>query len=244
MFKTLYDVERAYAGGISTTERHRIIHQEFERASAAVHPTLLSRYQAAPGFGEDAFFWNWHLLVQAMPAEFKMLEIGVYKGRVIAVVDALATAAGKSATVTGLTPLSGAAADKYSTYDDVNYGEAILNTFDTLGADKNHLNIIKGFSTDAAAITTAQNLGPYDILFIDGCHDYPVVCHDIRTFSKMVKPGGYLVMDDASSLLEQPYGQFLGHMDVGLAVRACLDEAPEWTHLFAVGHNRVWRKQV
>jgi hypothetical protein len=32
----------------------------------------------------------------------------------------------------------------------------------------------------------------YDIIFIDGCHDYKNVCLDINNYSSMLKSGGYL----------------------------------------------------
>ena len=82
----------------------------------------------------------------------------------------------------------------------------------------------------------------YDIIFIDGCHDYENVCLDINNYSEMLKPGGYLVLDDASLFLHNAFGIFLGHPDVGKAIIDNLDNNNKFIHLYAVGHNRVWRK--
>ena len=57
----------------------------------------------------------------------------------------------------------------------------------------------------------------------------------------MLKKGGYLVLDDASLFLENPFGRFLGHEDVCRAIKDTLDARTDLTHLFAVGHNRVWK---
>ncbi len=65
---------------------------------------------------------------------------------------------------------------------------------------------------------------------------------DIANYVPMLKEGGLLVMDDASLFLESPAGQFHGHPDVGKAIKDSLDIRPDLQHIYAVGHNRVWRK--
>ncbi len=51
-------------------------------------------------------------------------------------------------------------------------------------------------------------------------------------------------MDDASSLLSlsKNHPGFPGHEDVALAIRDDLDKRSNYKHLFACGHNRVWKK--
>ena len=80
------------------------------------------------------------------------------------------------------------------------------------------------------------------MIFIDGSHDYEDVVHDILNYSKLLIIGGYLVMDDASLYLNDAYGQFLGHPDVGNACKQYLDNNPNFEELYAIGHNRVWKK--
>ena len=105
-----------------------------------------------------------------------------------------------------------------------------------------NIEIIQGFSENDNVIRKAKSNEYYDIIFIDGCHDYKNVCLDINNYSKMLKSGGYLIMDDASLFITDAYGSFLGHPDVGKAIIDNLDNNPEFIHLYAVGHNRVWRK--
>jgi cephalosporin hydroxylase len=84
--------------------------------------------------------------------------------------------------------------------------------------------------------------GPYECVFIDGCHDYEVVVADIKAYLPLVKIGGYFVMDDSSLYIEKPYGQFLGHPDVSRAAKEYLTEAAGVRHIVAVGHNQVWQR--
>jgi len=60
----------------------------------------------------------------------------------------------------------------------------------------------------------------------------------------LVKDGGYLVVDDSANYLKQPWGFFQGIEDVSRAVRTAIETDPQWEHLLAVVHNRVWRRVV
>jgi hypothetical protein len=53
-----------------------------------------------------------------------------------------------------------------------------------------------------------------------------------------------MIMDDASSLLNlgPNHKGFPGHSDVGLAIRDHIESKDMYKHLFACGHNRVWKK--
>jgi hypothetical protein len=239
MFDTLQSVVDYYSGGAA--DRHEVIYKAFDENVRARSEPLFKAFNAGEGFGEDAFCWNWELLISAMPVAFKFLEIGVYKGRTLGVVQLLSTAFNKSCEIYGISPLTNKG-DKYSQYGDEDYSYALLLNLNKMGSSIEDINIIKGLSTDAAVKDEALSAGPYDIIYIDGCHDYEVVCADIDNYLPMLKPGGYLVMDDASLLLDKPYGRFLGHADVCRAIKDKIDGRLDMTHLFAVGHNRVWLK--
>ncbi len=242
-FDTLASVQSYYANSaFSFKEKHAKIYREFEHNVMMREPKLLQAFNATEGFGELSFQWNWYLAVKDAPVDFKFLEVGVYKGRVLATIQYLATLFGKTPRIVGVTPLSGAG-DKYSGYDDVDYFAAIQGAFaKTHGSTFANTQIIKGYSQDPITLMEAGKEGPYDILFIDGCHDYEVVCQDIANYMPMLKTGGLLVMDDASLFLEHPAGRFHGHPDVGKAIQDALDTRSDLQHIYAVGHNRVWRK--
>lgn len=241
MFDTLNDTAAFYANPENKDTRHEILYKEFHKNTLLKEPRLAQAFQATEGFGELPFCWNWYLTVQDAPKEFRYLEIGVYKGRVLAEIQYLANIMGKSATIVGVTPLSGSG-DKYSGYEDVDYLAAIKESYKrTFDSTFVNTTIIKGYSQDPVSISEAGARGPYDILFIDGCHDYEVVCQDIANYIPLLKKGGVLVMDDASLYIEKPFGQFHGHPDVGRAIKDTLDSRSDMQHLFAVGHNRIWK---
>jgi hypothetical protein len=221
-------------------ERNKFMYEMFE-SHVKKDEELLSSFEKCEGFGETPFSYNWKLLVDEMPNNFKFLEIGVYKGRVCAQVSMLAKRLGKEHSIFGITPLS-TSGDKYSRYENDDFKAAIYKSFDTCKADKSKLTILHGFSQDPSIITEASKHAQYDIIFIDGCHDYEVVCQDIKNYLPLLKSGGYLVMDDCAKFIEHPYGRFHGHPDVSRATQELLDNNKDLTYYFAIGHNRLWRK--
>lgn len=250
MFDTLEEVTAFYRQPLPRAEVHTRIYEQFMKTAVAQQPAMVSAFLATDGFGELPFAWNWFLCVAAAAkakankeAPVRFLEIGVFKGRSMALVQLAATLLGQKAELWGVTPLSGAG-DKYSGYDAVDYAAAIRDTFRKARATQDNAAIIQGLSQDVAAIAEAAKHAPYDIIYIDGCHDYEAVCADIRNYVPMLRVGGLLVMDDASLYIESPAGLFKGHPDVGRAIQDCLDGRDDMEHLFAVGHNRVWRRRV
>jgi len=153
----------------------------------------------------------------------------------------LANRTNQQCDLLGVTPLS-TTGDKYSQYDDVDYLSEIHNNLHKCGVPKERLHILKGFSQEKHIVDNVRERGPFDIVFVDGSHDYDNVCIDIHNFGDMVKPGGMFVMDDSSLYIDHPYGRFLGHPDVSKAANELLNNNPKFEHLYAVGHNRVWRK--
>ena len=84
---------------------------------------------------------------------------------------------------------------------------------------------------------------PFDMIYIDGSHNYEDVVIDILFCDELLKQNGLLVMDDASSDLSLGKSSvFRGHADVALAIKNSLDTT-KYKHLFACGHNRVWLKK-
>ena len=235
MFDDIDNVTTYYGRG--KPDRHEVIYKRFE---SNVDADTATAFEKADGFGELAFCWNWWLLVKEMPAEFTFLEVGVYKGRVLALIQRYAAAQNKKATIYGVTPLT-TLGDKYSNYANVDYAAAIESNFKILGATLENTAVIKGLSTDEHVKVCAAEKGPFDIIYIDGGHDYDVVCADIDAYSKMLKKNGFLVLDDASLYLEKPFGRFLGHEDVSRAIKDKIDSRNDFFHLYAVGHNRVWK---
>lgn len=180
------------------------------------------------GFGERSFLWMWKLLVDEMPPDFKFLEIGVFRGQVLALIRILS----KTAHITGITPLDSTGGHWDSDYEaDIKY---LHDHFKLSQPD-----IIKGLSTDKEIIDTAG--GEYDIIYIDGGHEYEVAKADIINYSPFVKVGGYLVIDDCANKYDLPYGYFRGIESVSRAVDEHLPNE-QFKEIFSVVHNRIFQR--
>lgn len=198
----------------------------------------------AYGMGERCFHWLWKLIVDEMPREFSFLEVGVYKGQVLSLIRLLANRTGRDATIAGVTMLSKFAGitGKFTEYPDEDYLGYITDLHDHFEQPQPHL--VVGDSTDPRIQERAATKGPYDIVYVDGCHEYDYVCKDLQFYPKLLRLGGLLVVDDSANYLKQPWGFFQGIADVSKAVRTVIETDPQWKHLLAVVHNRVWRRTL
>jgi hypothetical protein len=195
------------------------------------------------GYGEKPFMYLWAMVFSQMPKNGKFLEIGVFKGSILAISQLMSKELDLNISTFGLTPLNNTG-DKYSNYDVDNYEYAISLFYHLSELSMDTTSIIQGLSTDSVTKQAARDNGPYDILYIDGGHDYDTVVNDINLCTQVLKPGGLMIMDDASSLLNlgPNHKGFPGHSDVGLAIRDHIENKDMYKHLFACGHNRVWKK--
>ncbi len=197
------------------------------------------------GYGNRAFHWMWNILVEHAPQNFKFLEIGVFKGQTISLVSLLNRLYKKDGMVYGITPLS-KSGDKYATHPDIDYEEAIMTIYAQSGLDASDLEIIQGYSNDSQIIEQAEQLGPYDLVYVDGCHDYDVVVSDLKHYGNMLKVGGYLIVDDASNTLNIPDNlirlNWRGLPDVTSATNDVMLNNPSFKEAFAVGHNRIFKR--
>jgi len=240
MFETIEDAAIFYLDNKDDIHVNKIIYENFNN-NAEQYKILVESFNNLPGYGELAFNWNWNLLVKEAPNDFKFLEIGVYKGRVLSTIGLLANEYNKKCNIFGITPLS-TVGDKYSDYENSNYLNDIQNNYLKYNNNLDNLNIIHGFSQSENIIKIAEDNGQYDIIFIDGSHNYDDVVLDIQNYSKLLKKDGYLIMDDSSLNIKNPYGLFLGYPDVANAINDCLDNNEEFVYLYAIGHNRLWKK--
>jgi len=198
------------------------------------------------GMGDACFWGLWYFLLQQMPYNVSFLEIGVHKGAILSLVGMLQARANRDPQIVGITPLDGTGmTDQMSE----NYLEDIYHIHDHFNLK--HPIIIKGLSQDSKVIESAVDLSPFDIIYIDGGHSFDEAKTDIENYAPMVRPGGYLVMDDASYYLHLPPAEIAptlrywpGLADVSLAVKVTLEHGNmPFKECFAVGHLRIWRKE-
>jgi hypothetical protein len=196
------------------------------------------------GYGDRPFHWVWKTLVEQSPDNLKFLEIGVFQGQVLSLVKLIAREMKKTATVFGITPLN-TLGDKYATHPEMDYLERIKQIHNEFSLPSPV--IMKGQSFDPRIQALAREEGPYDIVYVDGCHDYEVALDDLVTYSRMVQRGGFLVVDDAGNYLGLPDGMipdnFKGLEDVSRAVVEWHRERQAtFQEYFNVGHMRIFRR--
>lgn len=190
------------------------------------------------GFGDRPFHYVWKMLVDQMPHDFSFLEIGVFKGQVLSLVALLAQREKKDAAIFGITTLTNTP-DKRCSYPIGDYLNWIMSIYSKFGLPW-ETTLWDGESNepDVVAEATARI---FDIVYIDGGHDYETIAHDLKTYGPRTKPEGFLVIDDSSNLLN--IGScWPGLEEVSQAVRDILEPDTRFRHLFACGHLRVFQR--
>lgn len=211
------------------------------------------------GFGDRAFHYMWYLLMAELKAQNKpvsLLEIGVYKGQVISLWALLQRELKLEGTIYAVSPLEGEMPrfflfkkiykllnkeklKKGNLYQDLNYERVIRRLFEKFQLDFDAVQLMKGYSTDPPIIDQA-NKRSYDMIYIDGDHAYATVIADLKNYTPMLRPGGFLVMDDASFYLPMSSPGFKGHKEVSDAAKGI--EEMGFENVLNVGHNRVYQK--
>lgn len=213
------------------------IHEEFV-ANVNATPSLKAHRdfieQNGMGFGERSFQWMWKLLIDEMPKKFTFLEIGVFCGQILSLVQLLATEQKKKATIYGISPM-----DERGGEQPADYYKYVEQVHDKLGIKKDY-TILRGMSQDDDILAQAP---PMDILYVDGNHSRGGALFDLVNYSPLIKSGGYLVIDDCCNDLKMPWGYFQGIQEVTEALKEFNPEEKGFEFVFSVVHNRIYRKK-
>lgn len=203
------------------------------------------------GMNDRPMHEMWRVIVEAMPSPLSALEIGVYRGQVVSLIGMIARHMDKIVDKVVGVGLYAGMSDGINAYDKtLQYAQDVKLIFDTFDAGYDRFIPVKGWSQDRAVVDTVAALAPFDLMYIDGSHDYTGVRLDINNYVPMIKKGGILVMDDSSFFLNMPefsqdkgYNRcWKGEKTVSLAVRDWLETREDFVHRFAIGHNRVFEK--
>ena len=192
------------------------------------------------GFGDDAFHVMWFMLFR----EFKpksFLEIGVFRGQVISLVTLNSMLQNFGCEVYGISPFT-SAGDSVSTYPlSVEYHEDTLRNYDHFGLP--HPTLLRAYSTDAEALRLIGSKA-WDMIYIDGNHDYEAVKQDWESCFRSLKTNGIIVLDDAglTTSFQPPVFSFGGHPGPSRVAHEI--NRAECRELLQVGHNRVFQKIV
>ncbi|MFH1952569.1 MAG: class I SAM-dependent methyltransferase [Pseudomonadota bacterium] len=190
------------------------------------------------GFGERCFYHMWKLVLDELPDSSDLMEIGVYKGQIIALWRLLKP----ESRIFGISPLSSYAGNDTPSHPDTDYVKHIKDLHNHLKISSDNTYIFNGLSTDQAMYERVKGMS-FNVLYIDGCHERWAVEIDFKWYSPLVKVGGYLVVDDASCNLPIPYGMFPGIKDVSdVTDEWYSDNKESFEEIMVVMHNRVFKR--
>jgi predicted O-methyltransferase YrrM len=195
--------------------------------------------QERRGFGEDAFHALWFLLMREFRPH-RCLEIGVYRGQIISLWRLLAEKLGFAVEVHGISPFT-AVDDEVSLYpQDVDYEQDVIANHDAFGLHRPTL--LRALSTDPAAREYVTSRA-WDLVYIDGSHDYEVALSDYILCRDHLSDRGLLVMDDSSlySDFRAPKFSFAGHPGPSRIVQE--RAMHELSFLAGVGHNNIFARK-
>jgi hypothetical protein len=239
-----YDLELSFSLACKTFQNRNSLYAYFHHYYHNRCPQIICDHRKYierehKGFGEEAFhaMW-WLLLLEYNPVQ--MLEIGVYRGQIISLWALINKYIHRHCEVHGISPFS-PLGDSVSSYlKDLDYMADVLETFDYWKLPSPVL--VKALSTDYEAVAHIQSQ-PWDMIYIDGSHEFEIVLKDYRLCLENLRKGGILVLDDASlnTDYKPPSFSFAGHPGPSRVAREYADKEMEF--LGAVGHNNVYRKK-
>ena len=189
------------------------------------------------GFGEESFHAMWLSLFR----EFRFkncLEIGVYRGQVISLWALLHRNLNFEGSVLGISPLDDTG-DAYSEYTRLDYASDIRKNFNQFNLPEPQ---IIPFTSQAPETQIALSEKLFDLIYVDGSHDYEDVAFDVRLARKHLTDGGILVLDDAGLFLgyKARFFSFSGHDGPS---RVAKDLNGKGFKLLGIcGHNVVFQK--
>jgi hypothetical protein len=190
------------------------------------------------GFGEDAFHAMWFLIFSEHKPK-KILEIGVYRGQTISLFRLLSDRLNLITEIHGISPFT-SSGDEVSEYmDNLDYKKDVINNFDFFSLK--HPILHKGFSDEATMIDII-NSEKWDLIYIDGNHDYNVAKLDFDNCSKALNIGGLLVLDDSSLYTDYRPTFYSTSGHPGPSKVANEIDNSNFIEILSVGHNRVFKK--
>jgi hypothetical protein len=178
----------------------------------------------------------WLIFKEFRPKE--CIEIGVFRGQTISLWALCGKILGYDVNIHAITPLSDAG-DSVSRYPSgIDYQEDIANSFRIWELPQPR--ITKAYSADRAAI---ERIGSqkWDLVYVDGSHDYDIVKADVERGMSALGHGGLLVMDDSSLFMNYraPWFAFRGHPGPSKVAESL--GLGNGLYMGTVGHNNAFR---
>lgn len=194
--------------------------------------------ESGRGFGENAFhaMW-WYLFEEFRPTS--CLEIGVHRGQTCSLWGLIGRLQSARVAVHAISPFDGSG-DSVSRYENrIDYEREVIAVYRQFAGAE--ITPVRAWSTDATARShiTARK---WDVIYIDGSHDYDVVRQDVELAAGALAAGGILVMDDSSLYRDIRFlrGAFRGHPGPSRVAQEVADVLLR--RVAIVGHNTVYTK--
>lgn len=164
-----------------------------------------------------------------LPPGVRILEIGSFNGAsAVAMGHAIQ---GKGTSIYCIDPWSNyvgqddfASIERSRIADDRHIIDSFMRNTAFLGEQ---IKMMRGFSTDFAGMIAGQD---FDLIFIDGAHDYDSVRGDILMCMAALKPGGLLLGHDYHSMghgVRQAVNELIGCVP-SLSVKGTIDDTFIW----------------
>lgn len=223
---------------------HDLIIHEYDRAVVECKPLKEFREWVEKnkfGYGHRSFIQVWKLFVKECPDNFKFLELGIYKGQSIAAVALCSILEQKQCQIFAVSPYQG---DGFH-YEFLNYKECVNEIFKRWAPQISPV-LITGQSLDSDVLEKVMMESPFDGIYIDSEHEYEVTSKELPIYTKLIKPGGFLFLDDCVHSFTCPSWFFLGFpgstkaVDEYLPPRTVNDEFEFITNIM---HLRIYRKK-
>jgi hypothetical protein len=200
------------------------------------------------GFGERAFHSGWLWIFMNFfghrDSVINCLEIGVFKGQTLTLFPIIAEHLNKELSALGLSPFD-SSGDDVSVYGAADYYKEVKEYAHYLGISDS-INLIKAYSNDPIGIEAIASKD-WDLIYIDGSHDYDVVKSDFLHSARALKVNGILVFDDSSLFsqripLQKRLPGFPGHPGPSRVV----DEICHYPllHVLTIGHLNIFLKTL
>jgi hypothetical protein len=191
------------------------------------------------GFGEDSFHSMWIMLMNQYKPK-NLLEIGIYRGQTITLWGLISKFIGHDVNIHGISPFS-SIGDRNSTYlSDLDYLEDTLLSHKYF--DLEEPKLLKALSNEPLAKDYIKSK-KWDLIYIDGSHDYEIALSDYEVSLENLLEGGLLIMDDSSLYTDYIPSKksFKGHPGPSrVVIERAMDEL---FFLGGVGHNNVFIKK-
>ena len=196
------------------------------------------------GISQNSWYPMWGILIREIDIE-NFLDLGVHVGQFSILPALLGKRHNKEFNVHMVSPFNGTG-DKYSEYEQKDYiqilEEVVVDLMDVTAKHMFHPHV--GLSQETRIQNELSDMR-FDLMYIDGSHEYEMVKQDIEFYVfKLLRPGGIAIFDDANFYVpyRRPPWERQGYRDVVRAVTEMMGDNSEFEFLFNLTHNRIFRR--